>query len=100
MKFARLLLLLFVLPLCLRAQDDSAAFHDLRPDGNGVSALHTTVLVGFSNRTASDAYELLALQAHINLTLDAAHPAFQALVAIPAHQRTAAVALLEIAELS
>jgi hypothetical protein len=74
------------------------AFENLRPDGNGIDALRAQVLVGFDGARASQALHAIATLAVLNLTLDAALPELNRTVTIAGHARSAAEALLEVAD--
>jgi hypothetical protein len=95
---AAILLLAGAAPALAHAQSarDSVAFVQLRGDGNGITALRTTIRSGFDG-PASKAVSAIAVLAALNLTFDPSQASLARIVSIAAHERTAAVALLEVA---
>ena len=79
---------------------DSSAFSELRADGNGVARLRAIINVGFDNQTAAGAFTDIAERARLNLTMDPTLVELDRRVIIPPHERSVAVALLEIARIS
>ena len=106
MSMRRRLLLLAVLssvsasrrPAHAQTRTADSAFADLRTDGNGIPALAAHTAVAFASTTAEAAFRALADQARLNLTLDPGLHALESRITIPAHERTIAAALLEIAD--
>jgi hypothetical protein len=86
------------LALSAGAQSQRDGFTDLRRDGNGIAALRTTMSFGFTGVTAVDAFKIVASMARLNLTFDARLPGLDSTLAIRPHERTAAAALIEIAD--
>jgi hypothetical protein len=84
----------------LVAQSATLPGTQVRRDGNGTPVLRAIVTSGFMNVSAASAFKTLASQEHLNLTFDPALAGLSAAVAIPAHERTVAVALIEIGEAS
>lgn len=80
------------------ARPADSAFTDLRRDGNGLSPLLAPIAAGFDRQPADVALRTVAALAHLNLTYDPHLPGLTTPVTIAAHNRTAAAALLEIAE--
>jgi hypothetical protein len=78
----------------------SARFELLRRDGNDIPALGAQITRGFAGETASAAFQAIANEARLNLTFDPRLDGLETKLAIPPHVRTAAVALLEVAEAS
>ncbi|MES2179919.1 MAG: TonB-dependent receptor plug domain-containing protein [Gemmatimonadota bacterium] len=90
--------LLAIVPASAHAQQvDSAAFSALRPDGNNVSALRTNVFLGFGNQPARTVFVTIAGLVGLNLTFDPGLSELDARVTVNPHDRSAAVALQEIA---
>ncbi|HEY4130479.1 MAG TPA: TonB-dependent receptor plug domain-containing protein [Gemmatimonadaceae bacterium] len=91
----------FVTPLAavaLKAQSAALPGTQLRRDGNGAPALRAIVTSGFMNVSATNAFKALASQAGLNLTFDPVLAGLSTTVAIPAHERSVGVALIEIAD--
>lgn len=86
--------------LNMPAQDRSTvSFANLRADGNGVRELQSNIDAGFAG-TAASAFNAVAVTARLNLTFDATLPALAKKIAIRPHNRSAAQALIEIAQAS
>jgi hypothetical protein len=83
-----------------QAGNDTAAFTVLRPDGNGIAALSTMIGTGFGGWTAGEALTGIAKQAKLNITFDPHLLGIRTLLPIGIHQRTAAVALIEVGKAS
>jgi hypothetical protein len=79
---------------------DSATFAELRADGNGIASLRATIADGFVDQTTAAALTRIAQTARLNLTFDPRLDAMSTRLAIAPHERTAAVALLEVARAS
>ncbi len=93
------IMLLFVALMSTEARaQDSTAFVDLKPDGSGLVSLRAHVQGGVASRMALAAFTSVAIEAHISITLETTHPNFQTVVTIAPHDRSAAMALLEIAQ--
>jgi hypothetical protein len=75
-------------------------FVDLDSAGNQIAALHTTIRVGFPYSTARAALADIAAAAHLDLTFDAKLPGLTTPISVAPHERTIAVALLEVADAS
>ena len=101
-RIACTLILAVTLASPLTAQDgsDSKRGVALLPDGNGVPALRTFVSDAFDNLPVRDALTIVAVRARLNITFDARLPEVETRITIPAHDRTAANALLEIARIA
>ncbi|MEP6729758.1 MAG: hypothetical protein ABJE10_03925 [bacterium] len=72
----------------------------LEPNGNGVPALRTFITNAFDSISVQAALTMIAVHARINITFDPTLPGIDARITIPAHDRTAATALLEIARVT
>ena len=94
----RHVLLLFAVPAVVGAQTThrDSTFVDLKSDGNGLPALRTTISVGFTGKSASDALKSISDQAQLNITFDPRLPELRTTLTIGAHARSAASALLEV----
>lgn len=88
-------------PRTVRAQVvDSSTFATLKADGNGVAALRVVLREGFENATAANALTTIASLARLNLTFDPSLAKLRTRITLAGHDRTAAVALMEIASLA
>ena len=77
-----------------------SAFEDLRRDGNGIGALQAHVLIGFDGTRAGAAIRAIAGLSGLDLTFDPALRQLDRPVTVRGYDRTAAVALLEVAAAS
>ena len=83
----------------LGAQSGSpASFVDLRPDGNGLAALRLAITNAFTGVTAAQSIVMIARNTHIDVTFDPELAELKTTLAIRAHERSVAAALLEIAD--
>jgi len=95
--YAMALFSLLLAPSALRSQSiDSSVFVAVRADGNGMPALRTTVRLGFTNEPAAGALTAIARAARLNLTFDPLLSNLRTRITMPASERSAAVALLEV----
>jgi hypothetical protein len=92
--------LLVALLISSAAQAQDSAFALLRIDGNGIAAMRTVITISFDGPTAGEAFATVAQQAQLNITLDPSLSGMNRRMSITPHERTAAVALLEIAQAS
>src|SRR5215813_4602825 len=82
----------------LHAQD--SAFVNLRRDGNGFPQLTSIVTIAIDRQTADVALRRVAAMARLNLTFDPRLTGLATIVSLPAHSRTVATALIEIADVA
>jgi hypothetical protein len=75
----------------------TASFSALNERGNNIPELQTAITEGFSG-TATTAITVIALKARLNVTYEANIVSLNTKISIRAHNRTAAKALLEVAE--
>ncbi|MES2178279.1 MAG: TonB-dependent receptor plug domain-containing protein [Gemmatimonadota bacterium] len=83
-----------------QSRSPDSTFADLSRDGNGVAALLRPITAGFSGQTAEAAFKAIAATARLSFTLDPRLSGMQSRITIPSSVRSAAVALIEVADAS
>jgi hypothetical protein len=96
-RFASPMVVVAVIAHLAQAQTDSA-FTDLRRDGNGFAPLTARISTGFTDLPAGVALRTIATTARVDLTFDPTLTGITAKTSMPPHQRTVAVAILEITQ--
>jgi hypothetical protein len=75
-----------------------SVFTDLRRDGNSIAALAAKISTGFMDLSAGAALRTIATSARVDLTFDPALPGITTKTSIAPHERSVAVAILEVTQ--